>query len=181
MNPCGGINSLGAVIKVIEKLRNHQTVILAILISSAILFVSSVLRHELFNSSGDLAVFDQGVYLISQGKPPISTVLGFHVLSDHAAWILYLLAFLYKIYPSVYWLFAVQAIALALGALLAYLLVLQAGLKKSQAITMAVVYLLYPVVYNSNLCDFHPDTIAVPALLSAVLASRSRKTTWFCV
>lgn len=168
-------------IKVLEKLQRHNTIGVVISISFLVLFASSILRHELFNSSGDLAFFDQGVYLISQGKLPISSVLGFHVLSDHAAWILYFLALLYKIYPSVYWLFAIQSGALALGALPTYFLALQAGLKESQAVAMVAVYLLYPVVYNSNLCDFHPDAIAAPALLTAVLAARSRKIAWFGV
>ncbi len=168
-------------IKVLEKLQIYKTIGVVISTSFLFLFASSVIRHELFNSSGDLAFFDQGVYLISQGKPPISSVLGFHLLSDHAAWILYFLALLYKIYPSVYWLFVIQSGALALGALPTYLLSLQAGLKASQAVAMVFVYLLYPVVYNSNLCDFHPDAIAIPALLTAVLAARTRKTAWFCV
>ncbi|MBS9387589.1 MAG: DUF2079 domain-containing protein [Dolichospermum sp. WA123] len=150
-------------------------------ISALILFTASILRHELFNSSGDLAFFDQTVYLISQAKLPFSSVLGFHVLADHAAWILYPIALLYKIYPSVYWLFVVQSVALSLGAFVTYLLALQAGLKENQAIAMVAVYLLYPVVYNSNLCDFHPDTLAVPALLTAVLAARTKKIVWFCV
>ncbi|MEH2288376.1 DUF2079 domain-containing protein [Nostoc sp.] len=158
---------------------NHIKIIFGI--TSLILFISSSLRHELFNSSGDLAFFDQCIYLISQGKPPVSSVLGFHLLADHAAWILYPLALLYKIYPSVYWLFAVQSIALALGALPTYFLALQAGLKENLAVAIMAVYLMYPVVYNSNLCDFHPDTIAIPALLFAVLAARSRKIAWFCV
>ncbi|MEH1804899.1 DUF2079 domain-containing protein [Nostoc sp.] len=158
---------------------NHIKVIIGI--STLVLFISSSLRHELFNSSGDLAFFDQCIYLISQGKPPVSSVLGFHVLADHAAWILYPLALLYKIYPSVSWLFAVQSVALALGALPTYFLALQAGLKENLAVAMVAVYLMYPVIYNSNLCDFHPDTIAVPALLTAVLAARSRKIAWFCV
>ncbi|WP_292738528.1 DUF2079 domain-containing protein [Nostoc sp. JL31] len=158
---------------------NHIKVIIGI--STLVLFISSSLRHELFNSSGDLAFFDQCIYLISQGKPPVSSVLGFHVLADHAAWILYPLALLYKIYPSVYWLFAVQSIALALGALPTYFLALQAGLKENLAVAMVAVYLMYPVIYNSNLCDFHPDTIAVPAFLMAVLAARSKKIGWFCV
>ncbi|MEA5576892.1 DUF2079 domain-containing protein [Anabaena sp. UHCC 0451] len=149
-------------------------------ISSLILLISSIIRHELFNSSGDLAFFDQCVYLISQGKNPISSVLGFHALADHAAWILYFIALLYKIYPTVYWLFVVQSLALASGAIPTYFLALQAGLKESQATAMVAVYLLYPVVYNSNLCDFHPDTLAVPALLTAVLAARNKKIVWFC-
>jgi uncharacterized membrane protein len=165
----------------VEKLLSKNNINVIIGISTLILLISSILRHELFNSSGDLAFFDQTVYLVSQGQLPISSVLGFHILADHAAWILYPIALLYKIYPSVYWLFAVQSLALSLGALPTYLLAIQAGLKKSQALAIVAVYLLYPVLYNSNLCDFHPDTIAVPALLTAVLAARNRKIVWFCL
>ena len=164
-----------------EKLLTKNNISKIIGISALILFISSIIRHELFNSSGDLAFFDQTVYLVSQGKPPISSVLGFHILADHAAWILYPIALLYKIYPHVYWLFAVQSIALSLGAFPTYLLAIQAGLKENQAIAIVIVYLLYPVVYNSNLCDFHPDTIAVPAILTAVLAARKGKLIWFCI
>ena len=164
-----------------EKLLTKSNINGIVGISALILFTASILRHELFNSSGDLAFFDQTVYLISQAKLPFSSVLGFHVLADHAAWILYPIALLYKIYPSVYWLFVVQSVALSLGAFVTYLLALQAGLKENQAIAMVAVYLLYPVVYNSNLCDFHPDTLAVPALLTAVLAARTKKIVWFCV
>lgn len=163
----------------IKQLKDNK-IWLVVGIGAVLMLISSILRHELFNSSGDLAFFDQGVYLISQGKPPIASILGFHILADHAAWILYFIALLYKVYPSIYWLFAVQAGALAAGAIPVYLLSLQAGLRSSQAMGMIAVYLLYPVLYNSNLADFHPDTIAVPALLTAVLAARSKKLIWFC-
>lgn len=146
-----------------------------------VLFISSSLRHILFSSGGDLAFFDQGIYLISQGQPPISSLYGFHILADHAAWILYGLALLYKIYPSVYWLFLVQSAALALGTVCTYYLAFQAGLKQSQAVALVCVYILYPVIYNANLFDFHPDAIAVPAILTAVLAARWGKISWFCL
>lgn len=151
-------------------------------VSALILFGCSSFRHELFQSTAsDLGIFDQVVYLISQGQPPISSVIGFHILGDHAAWIFYPLALLYKIYPSVYWLFAVQSAALALGALPSWYLARQAKLKESQAIAIAFVYLLYPLVFNVNLFDFHPEVIAVPLLLAAVLAARSGQVGWFCL
>jgi uncharacterized membrane protein len=127
-----------------------------------------------------LGIFDQAVYLISQGQPPISSFLGFHILGDHAAIIFYPLALLYKIYPTVYWLLLVQAIALASGALFTNLIARQAGLTTRQAIAIAVVYLLYPLVFNVNLYDFHPEVIALPALLGAILAARLAKFGWFC-
>jgi len=157
-------------------------VYLMIGISALILFVCSSLRHFLFQSVAlDLGIFDQAVYLISQGQPPISSFLGFHILGDHGALILYPIALLYLIKPDVHWLLAVQAIALALGALPTWHLSRQAGLKEAQSITMATVYLLYPVVFNVNLFDFHPDVIALPAILAAVIAARLGRLVWFCV
>ncbi|PMB51207.1 hypothetical protein CEN39_16490 [Fischerella thermalis CCMEE 5201] len=149
--------------------------------SALVLFGCSSLRHILFHSAAwDLGIFDQAVYLISQGQPPISSFLGFHILGDHAAIIFYPLALLYKIYPTVYWLLLVQAIALASGALFTNLIARQAGLTTRQAIAIAVVYLLYPLVFNVNLYDFHPEVIALPALLGAILAARLAKFGWFC-
>lgn len=160
---------------------NHP-VIWMIGVSALILFGCSILRHELFQSNAyDLGIFDQAIYLISQGQSPISSFLGFHILGDHAAGIFYLLALFYKIHPSVYWLFAVQAAALALGALPTWYLARHAGLTQQQAIAVVAMYLLYPLVFNINLFDFHAEVIAVPALLGAVLAARLDRTRWFCL
>jgi len=147
-----------------------------------ILFGCSSLRHALFQSNGfDLGLFDQAIYLISQGQEPIVSLAGFHFLGDHAAFILYPLALFYKIYPDVHWLFALQAVALSLGALPTFHLARHAKLKESQSIDLAVVYILYPFIFNINLFDFHPEVIALPALLGAILAAKLNKVGWFCV
>lgn len=141
-----------------------------------LLFGCSSLRHGLFRSTAfDLAWFDQGIYLISQGQPPIVSFSGFHILGDHAAFIFYPLALLYRLYADVHWLFAVQAIALGGAAPLVWLLAIQGGLSRSLANTLTLVYLLSPVVFNVNLFDFHSDVIAIPGILGAVLAARSRR------
>ncbi len=151
-------------------------------VSALILFAYSNLKHTLLHSTAwDLGIFDQAVYLISQGQPAFSSLMRFHVLADHAALILYPLSLLYKIYPDVHWLLAVQAVSLALGAWLTGSLARQAGLKEPQAVTLAAVYLLYPLVFNINLFDFHPEVIAVPTLLWAILAARLGQTGWFCL
>ncbi len=144
--------------------------------AALILFIASSVRHALFQSGAfDLGYFDQSAYLISQGQPPIVSFWGFHFLGGHADWMVYPLALLYRIYPDVHWLFAVQAIALALGALPTYHLARQSGIKETQAITLAAVYLLYPLVFNLNLFDFHPEVMALPVLLAAVLAARTNR------
>jgi len=159
----------------------HSLVYL-ISINSIILFIASSTRHALFQSTAfDLGIFDNGVYLISQGKEPYITFRELHILGDHAAWIFYPIALLYKLYADVHWLFALQAIALSLAALPTWYLAKLSGLKNSQANTIALVYLLYPLIFNINLFDFHPEVIAIPAILWAVLAARLNKLFWFGV
>ena len=146
-----------------------------------VFFLTSSLKHELFLSSAwDMGIFDQAVYLISQGQAPISSYMGFHVLGDHAAFILYPIAQLYKIYPSIYWLFATQAIALSSGMIPTWLLARQAKLSASQSKWIVLTYLLYPVLFSANQFHFHPEVFAVPALLWAIWAARSRRFWLFC-
>ncbi len=141
-----------------------------------ILLSCSVVRHHLFQSGGyDLGIFDQAVYLISRGEVPFSTIRGIHILGDHAAFILYPLSLLYRIIPSVYWLFGIQSLALTLGALAVYHLALQAEIDPGKARMIAAAYLLYPAIFNANLFDFHPEVLAVPLFWAAVLCIRSGK------
>ncbi len=145
-----------------------------VLISAIGLFLCATIKHGLFKSTAyDLGYFDQAAYLISQGKPPIVSFWGHHFLGGHADWILYPIALLYKIVPSVQWLFAIQAIALASGQIGAWLLAVQAGLKGFEVWAIVFAYGLYPLVFNVNLFDFHPEVIALPLFLVAVWAARA--------
>jgi uncharacterized membrane protein len=151
-------------------------------IATIILFACSSLRHWLYQSNAwDLGIFDQAIYLISTDKFPIVSLLGFHILGDHAAMIFYPLALLYRIYPDVHWLFAVQAIALTIGGLPLYTLSLRSGLNRHQAITIVIAYLLYPLIINKSLFDFHSEVIAVPGFLFAVLAAGNNQLILFCI
>ncbi len=153
-----------------------------IAIASILLFFCSSLRHALFQSTAfELGIYDQVAYLISQGQPPISSFLEIHHMGNHAAWAMYLVALFYKISPSVHWLFFIQAISLSLGAWPTWSLARQAGLNPKLSVTMAGVYLLYPIVFNVNLFDFHPEVMAIPAFFGAILAARLDKIVWFCL
>ena len=152
----------------------------AVAIAAIVLLLASSLRHGLLESNAwDLGIFDQPLYLLSRGLPPISTIINVHILGDHAAWIFYPLSGLYWIYPDVHWLFVVQAISLTSGAIPTWHLARQAGVAKDQALAVALAYLLYPLIFNLNLFDFHPEVIALPLFLVAVWAARSRQLGWF--
>lgn len=149
-------------------------------LAALVFFLASSVRHGLFQSGAfDLGYFDQAIYLISRGELPIVSFWGYHFLGGHADWMVYPLAGLYWLYADVHWLFAVQAIALALGAIPAYHLALQAGVKPPQATALAAAYLLYPLVFNLTLFDFHPEVMALPLMLTAIWAARADRVGWF--
>ena len=149
-------------------------------LSFGVLLAYSAARHGLFHSTAyDLGYFDQATYLISQGQSPIVSFWGYHFLGGHGDWILYLVAGLYRIYPTVYWLLGLQAGALALGAVPVWHLAQQAGLSAAMATTLAGVYLLQPLVFNVNLFDFHAEVLALPMLMGAVWAARAGHIGWF--
>jgi uncharacterized membrane protein len=151
-------------------------------VSILVLFFFSSLRHSLFRSNSlDLGFFDQGIYLISQDLTPISSFLNFHILGDHAAFIIYPLSIFYKIYPDVHWLFLIQAIALSSGSIPVFGLARQQGLTNNQGYLASLIYLLSPIIFNANLFDFHPDVIAVPFFLWALLWAKLDKVLQFCL
>ncbi len=141
-----------------------------------VLLSSSLAHHMLFQSTlWDLGIFSQAVFLISRGETPLITTLGFHILSDHASVILYPLAILYWLWPRLEILFVVQSLSFALGTLFIYNLAKQKNLNEQWSLVGAACYLLYPALFNINLFDFHPEAIAVPALLWAVQAGITRR------
>ena len=50
-----------------------------------------------------------------------------------------------------------------------------------KAEALAVAYLLHPVVYNLNPFDFHPEALALPAFLAAIIAARENRAALFTV
>ncbi|MEA5478138.1 DUF2079 domain-containing protein [Pseudanabaena galeata UHCC 0370] len=159
-----------------------NSIFILVVVSTLVLFFFSSLRHSLFQSGAwDLGIFDQGVYLISQGLLPRSSFTDFHILADHAAFILYPLSIFYRMYPNIHWLLLIQAVALASGAIPVYKLALQQGASNKHGHLLSLIYVLSPLIFNANLFDFHPDIISVPFFLWAVLFARVGKTFHFCL
>ncbi len=170
-----------AVTDAVKTIRTHFLV-RWIGIAVVILLIASSARHLLLRSTAfDLGIYDQVAFLLSRGMEPISSYLNFHHMGNHTAYSFYLMAIPYLIYPSVYWLFLVQAVCLALGALPTWLLAQQAGLAAGLASAMAAVYLLHPLIFNVNMFDFHPEVMALPVMLTAIWLARADRRGWFCL
>ena len=143
----------------------------------------SALRHDLLQSNAyDLGLFDQWVWLIGRGFEPVSSMEHVHVLADHGAWLLYAAGAAYGLLPGVHWLLASQAIALSFTAIPIWWLGQQAGLTPKHCWLACALWWLQPVVFNTTLFDFHPETWVMPAFALALWAERAEKPRlWFAL
>ena len=143
----------------------------------------SALRHDLLQSNAyDLGLFDQWVWLIGRGFEPVSSMEHVHVLADHGAWLLYAAGAAYGLLPGVHWLLASQAIALSFTAIPIWWLGQQAGLTPKHCWLACALWWLQPVVLNTTLFDFHPETWVMPAFALALWAERAEKPRlWFAL
>ena len=143
----------------------------------------SALRHDLLQSNAyDLGLFDQWVWLIGRGFEPVSSMEHVHVLADHGAWLLYAAGAAYGLLPGVHWLLASQAMALSFTAIPIWWLGQQAGLTPKHCWLACALWWLQPVVFNTTLFDFHPETWVMPAFALALWAERAEKPwRWFAL
>ena len=147
-------------------------------VASLIFFGCSSLRFALFRAGVDLGLFDQILYLASRGLPTSSSISIDRVtlIGDHAAFILYPISWLYRIYPDPHWMLALQALALTGGVIPVYALCLQHKLPPAYTRALALCYVLYPALFTINFyTEFRAETLAVPAFLWAIWAARAGK------
>lgn len=141
---------------------------------SSLFFLIGAYRHLSFRSTAlDLGIFSQAAWLISQGQVPISSFLGKHILGDHGAWIFYILAIPYKLFPSPLTLIAIQSIAL--GSCIFPIARLAKNFSTTEQKIFSICVLLHPTLWAVALFDFHPDVLAFVLLLwTAVFALEKR-------
>jgi uncharacterized membrane protein len=119
------------------------------------------MRHRQFLTFGwDLAVFDQPIYLFSQGKTPFSSLHNTHTLGDHWHPLLLLVGGgLYKLWADprmLLWLESAIAIA---SAIVIYVLAKKVLRQPVLALSLAVMYLFSVGFQAMVLDDFHDDVL----------------------
>ena len=123
----------------------------------------------------DMGIFDQAVWLISQGQTPFVTTRGLHILGDHFSVLLYLIAPLYRLSPSPKTLLTLQTIAMTLGVIPAYGLARKRLGREAYGLLFGLLYLLHPAHQWSITYQFHPDTFATPLLVTALYALEAKR------
>jgi uncharacterized membrane protein len=132
--------------------------------------------HDRFGTYGfDLGIYDQGTWLLSQGRAPFVTVRGLDLLGQQAAYIMVLVAPLYRLWADPRLLLLLQVLFLALPAPVLYRLGARHLGHPAAGLAVAVAYLAYPGVQWAISWQFHPEAIAAGLLALAVLAADRRR------
>ena len=133
------------------------------------------IHHGLGTATYDYALYDQGVWLLSDFKAPFITLMGRNLLGDHTSFILLLLVPIYWVAPGAWVLLGTQSLAAALGAVPVFLYARERLANGAVALLLASLFLLHPALHWTNLEDFHPDTYLVPLIGFAIYGALTRR------
>ena len=146
---------------------------LFVLVLFVVLEWFTLVRYWGLGYGSELASAVQGFWLIGEGYWPDSTLLGESYIAQQASFIIYPLAQLTKIFPPAQTLLTIQALALALGIVPLWKLSRrEANLGVGTSVVIIFAYGVSAAIHNMNLAGFHPETLAIPALLGIVLHTR---------
>jgi uncharacterized membrane protein len=158
-----------------------------IVIYAAVFSTLGVRHHRNFATwAYDMAIYDQAFWLVSQGGQTFMTVRGMDVWGHHLNLVAYVFAPFYRWFgagPA--FLYVVQNVTLALGALPVYLIAKRrfGGSTRWWApyvgLAFAVAYLLYAPAQFIAWINFHPEALVITPFLFAWYFAMQRRWGWF--
>jgi uncharacterized membrane protein len=119
----------------------------------------------------DLAIFDQGVWLLSRFQAPFVTIMGRNLFGDHTSFILLLVVPIYWVWPHVQALLVLQVMLIAGATVPIYLLTQRLTRSKVIAVALSAAYLLNPALQWGNMEQFHPESFLVLGMTLAIYAA----------
>jgi uncharacterized membrane protein len=142
-------------------------------------FTTVQIHRGIGTSAYDFGLYDQGIWLLSQGKTPFVTLMGRNLFGDHTSFILLPLVPLMWMFSSTSLLFVVQTLAIASGAIPIYAFARKHLESDALGCVFACTYLLYPAVSWTNVENFHPDSFLGVFIATALWAAFNRKWRWY--
>ncbi len=171
------VADLAAARGILQRWKSKFTVWHSIAISLTVLYTVWLAERTTRNHFGlgtsayDFGLFDQGIWLLSQGKAPFVTLMGRNLFGDHTSFILVPLVPLYWFITSTGLLFVVQAVALGIGALPVWKATKLLVGSLPMSCVAVVAYLAHPALTYTGLENFHPDAALAPLIAWALYAA----------
>ncbi|HET9089268.1 MAG TPA: DUF2079 domain-containing protein, partial [Acidimicrobiales bacterium] len=131
----------------------------------------------------DLGFFDQQVWLAAHHLNALSTVRGLTMWANHVNPVIYLLVPFYWLGAGAHFLYLVQVVAIASAAIPLYDMARTRLGSPRLALVVPFAWLLYPANEWMTSWAFHPEYLAMPAIIYAYwFAQRGRWLPyWMCV
>jgi len=143
-------------------------------------FVSVHLLHNSYGTYAlDLGLFTQTLRYTLQGDILYTTIDQASHFGDHFSPILLLLIPAYWLFPYAQTLLVIQALGLGLGVYLAYMLARSFGLSHRASLGIEVLFAINPLLWGLVMFDFHPEALAIPALLAMFYGLKTGKNPLF--
>jgi uncharacterized membrane protein len=128
----------------------------------------------------DMGIYDQGLWLVSRFQRPFVTVRGLNYFGHHVNLITLLFVPAYWLGAGPHFLYIVETIVMAAGAIPVWLLT-RDKTDPWTALVPAFAFLLYPSLEWINWWHFHPDALIITPLLFAWWCASRKKWRWFIV
>jgi len=152
-----------------DLLHDRRGVVVALVVAGVWATVSWLRYANYWAGALDLSIFDQGIWLMSRGHAPDVTVIGRSLFADHLSPVLVLFVPLYRLVPTPLWLFSAQALCLGASVLPMRALARLEGVAPWVATTAVA---LNATLAAAAIYEFHPSTLAVPAIAWTLLFAR---------
>lgn len=136
----------------------------------------SLARYRSLQLGEQMAAWMQGMWLVTEGQEPFVSLTERDLFDGQFSLIMWPIAQLSSVVPAGPLLLILQSLALALGVVPLWRIarsVLELGVET--ALVLGIAYGFQPQLHNLNLSEFHPEALAVPALLWAYLFSQRRQ------
>jgi len=121
--------------------------------------------------SFDLAIFDQGIWLLGHFHVPFVTIMGRNLFGDHSQFILIPVAFVARLFPEPQGLLVMQWTFIGATALPIYYTARKLIGSRVIATALAGAFLLNPTAQQVSVMQFHPECFLVFFVVMAIYAA----------
>ncbi len=129
----------------------------------------------------DMGIYDQGIWLVAHFHNPFVTIRGLDYFGHHVNIITLLFVPAYWLGAGPHFLYAVETVCLAAGAIPIWLLGRDRLESSWMPLGLSAAYLLYPALEWINQWQFHPDALIITPLMFAYWLATRRRWGWFWV
>ena len=129
----------------------------------------------------DLGIFHQGVYLLSEGELPQSSLKQQMLWGDHASFVLVPIAMVYRFFPDVRTLLVLQVLAITTSGWALWATARKKVKSDWFALALLASYLMFFGIQYALDFDFHPAVFTAGAIAWTLFFLTTKRYTWYAV